>query len=109
MEVDLKCVCAPWCVELCYSLSTGTPVRKEQLEGVAEQLSVADITEFLKTVAKLQQYTVLFEENDIDGAVLFGCTIDMLKDLGVANSFHCNKIIAKFKQHLQAKFGQYTV
>ena len=82
-------------------------MRKEQLEEVAEQLSVADITEFLKTDGKLEQYVSLFEENEIDGAILFSYTKETLQtDLGIANGLHCAKIVTKFKKYMRAKFGQ---
>ena len=89
-----------------YFHTTGSPVRKEQLEEVAKQLSVADVTEFLKTEAKLEQYTALFKEDDIDGAMLFSCTKESLKGLGIANDFHRTKIVVKFEKYLRAKFGQ---
>ena len=82
--------------------TTGTPELKE----VANQLSVADIKDFLKTVAKLEQYASLFEENEIDGTTLFRCTNKSLEDLGIANDFHRTKILAKFEKHLQEKIGK---
>ena len=78
-------------------------MRKEQ----AERLSVADITEFLKTDGKLEQYVPLFEENEIDGAILFSYTKETLQtDLGITNVFHCAKIVTKFKRYMRAKFDQ---
>ena len=82
--------------------TTGTPELKE----VAKQLSVADIIEFLKTDRKLEQYAPLFEEEEIDGTILFSCTNKSLEDLGIANGFHRTKILAKFEKHLQEKIAQ---
>ena len=81
-------------------------MREDQLKEVAKQLSIADITDFLKTDSKLKQYTELFEEEEIDGAMLLSCTKESLKGLGVANDFHCTKIIVKFEKYLRAKSGQ---
>ena len=76
-------------------------LKEVQLKEAAKRLSVTDVTKFLKIEAKLEKYTVLFEENDIDGAILFNCTNKSLADLGIANDFHCTKIIVKFEKYLQ--------
>ena len=64
------------------------------------------MTEFLKTDPKLEKkYTTLFQENQIDGILLFSCEKDDLKDLGITNGFDRTKIMTKFEQHLQSKLS----
>ena len=78
-----------------------TTVTKEQLKDIAEKLTTEDIAVFLKSI-KLQGYIELFEENEIDGKLLYDCKLPKeLEDLGIQNAFHCRKIISKFEQHLK--------
>ena len=84
-------------------------MREDQLKEVAEGLSVADIAEFLKTDRKLEQYAPLFEEEEIDGTMLFSCTKESLRSLGIANDFHCTKITVKFEKHLREKVRQKSI
>lgn len=86
--------------------ATGTPASQEQLEEVAEQFSVADIVKLLKADPKLEQYAARFDEEEIDGSTLFGCTKETLKGLAVPNEFHCIKILTKFKKQLRSKLHQ---
>ena len=67
---------------------------------MAKTLTVNDISEFLKGI-KLANLTKLFSENDVDGRLLIRLTENSLKDLGVDNGFSRQKIVTKFKAHLE--------
>ena len=73
---------------------------EQQLQRMANRLTVDDISEFL-TKIKLGHYVQLFTDNDVDGRLLLKLTDDDLKDLGVDNGFHRRKIITKFEAHIE--------
>ena len=73
---------------------------EQQLQRMANRLTVDDISEFL-TKIKLGHYVQLFTDNDVDGRLLLKLTDDDLKDLGVDNGFHRRKIITMFEAHLE--------
>ena len=73
---------------------------EQQLERMANTLTVDDISEFL-TKIKLGHYVQLFTDNDVDGRLLLKLTDDDLKDLGVDNGFHRRKIITNFAAHIE--------
>ena len=82
-----------------HSLPINVPAGEQQLERMANTLTVDNIAEFLKKI-KLGQHVQLFTDNDVDGRLLLKLTDDDLKDLGVVNSFHRRKIITKFEAHV---------
>ena len=81
-----------------HSLPINVPAGEQQLERMANTLTVDDIAEFLIKI-KLGQHVQLFTDNDVDGRLLLKLTDDDLKDLGVDNGFHRRKIISKFEGH----------
>ena len=92
---QLHCSISHWLHSLSINVSPG----EQQLERMANTLTVDDISEFL-TKIKLGHYVQLFTDNDVDGRLLLKLTDGGLKDLGVDNEFHRRKIISKFEAHI---------
>ena len=89
----------PW--ELTSSGATMHRVGKEpQLAEFADRLTKEDIRNFLKDI-KLDNYTDLFMDNGVDGALLFSLEVSDLEDMGITNGFHRRKVLTKFTQHLR--------
>ncbi len=79
---------------------TGIHQPEVPLETIAESLTVEEVVSFLEE-NKFGQYRKQFEEEEVDGRLLFDLSSDDLKDLGVTNAVHRRKITRAFNDHLK--------
>ena len=73
---------------------------------MAKTLTVGDVTTYLQSLKlgkDADAYISLFEENEVDGDLMFQLKEDEVKDLGVDNAFHRRKIVSKFKDFVKKK------
>ena len=75
---------------------------KSTVKQLANKIEKEDVVKFLSNI-KLEKYSQLFLENNVDGSLLFSLTAEDLQDLGVENKFHQKKIVLKFREYLEGK------
>ena len=71
-------------------------------QSLKEKAKLMDVSKYLKWL-KLDLYIKLFEDEEVDGSLLWEMRYKDLTDLGIGNSFHCRKIENRLTKYLRTQ------